>query len=89
MRPGPLPPPGWATLLVDTHHETLVNKLCALLGSLKIMDLVGVAPVLEASGDLTRALRDAPRKDAGFSAPTLARALSGPTMADLSGAGRR
>lgn len=59
-------------ILVDTPHEILVNKLCALLGRQAIRDLVDVQALLEAGGDLERAVRDAPRKDGGFSPPTLA-----------------
>lgn len=63
-------------LLVDSPHEILVNKLCALLGRTAIRDLVDVAALLGAGGDLDRALRDAPKKDSGFSPPTLAWVLS-------------
>ena len=59
-------------LLVDAPHEILVAKLTALLGRSELRDLEDVAALLEAGGDLARALADAPRKDAGFSPPTLA-----------------
>lgn len=60
------------TISVDTLHEILVNKLCALLGRAEIRDLQDVKAILEAGGELDRALRDAPEKDAGFSGPVLA-----------------
>ncbi len=53
-------------------HDLLVDKLCALLGRAEVRDLVDVRALLGAGGDLDRALRDAPRRDAGFSALTLA-----------------
>lgn len=59
-------------LLVDTRHEILVNKLTALLSRWAVRDLVDVRALLDAGGDLSRALSDAPRKDGGFSAQTLA-----------------
>ena len=63
---------GGATIRVASMHEILVNKLCALLGRSEVRDLVDVKALLEAGGDLARALRDAPREDAGFSPLTLA-----------------
>jgi hypothetical protein len=74
---GPIEPPLRAEVLgasvaVDTAHEILVNKLAALLSRSELRDLVDVKALLEAGGDLERALRDAPRKDAGFSPLTLA-----------------
>ncbi|OGQ09695.1 MAG: hypothetical protein A2138_09555 [Deltaproteobacteria bacterium RBG_16_71_12] len=63
------PRPG---VLVDTPHELLVQKLCALLSRSEVRDLVDVAALLEAGGDLRRALADAARRDGGFSPPTLA-----------------
>ncbi len=63
---------GRAKIRVDTPHEILVNKLCALLGRAELRDLVDVRALLEARGDLKRALRDAPRKDGGFSPLVLA-----------------
>ncbi len=57
---------------VDTLHEILVNKLCAVLGRAAIRDLVDIGALLDAGGDFDRALRDAPLKDSGFSPPTLA-----------------
>ncbi|HEY7213272.1 MAG TPA: nucleotidyl transferase AbiEii/AbiGii toxin family protein [Thermoanaerobaculia bacterium] len=60
------------SISVDTPHEILVNKLCALLGRAEIRDLIDVRSLLQAGADLKRALQDAPRKDAGFSPLTLA-----------------
>jgi hypothetical protein len=86
----PLDPPeprghGGATLLVDSAHEILVNKLCALLRRAELRDLVDVGALLERGGDLERAVSDAPRKDGGFSALTLAWVLEN---LDLEGTGR-
>jgi hypothetical protein len=63
---------GDASILVDTPHEILVNKLCALLSRAELRDLVDLRALLERGGDLDRALRDAPRKDGGFSVLMLA-----------------
>jgi hypothetical protein len=60
------------SISVDTPHEILVNKLCALLGRAEIRDLIDVRSLLQAGADLKQALQDAPRKDAGFSPLTLA-----------------
>lgn len=57
---------------IDTMHEILINKLCALLGRSELRDLVDVSAILEAGGDLERAVSEAPRKDGGFSALALA-----------------
>jgi len=57
---------------VDTPHEILVNKLCALLSRSELRDLEDVRVLLDAGGNLGRALSDAPRKDRGFSTLTLA-----------------
>lgn len=57
---------------IDTPHEILVNKLCALLGRSELRDLQDVKALMESGQDLVRALSDAPRKDAGFSPLTLA-----------------
>jgi hypothetical protein len=61
-----------ARIAIDTPHEILVNKLAALLSRAELRDLVDVKALLDAGGDLERALLDAPRKDAGFSRLTLA-----------------
>jgi len=63
---------GDTEVLVDTPHEILVNKLCALLGRAELRDLQDVGALLERGGNLERAVADAPRKDGGFSALTLA-----------------
>lgn len=62
-------PPG---LKVDTKHEILVNKLCALLSRSETRDLEDIRALVSAGGDLVRALADAPTKDGGFSPMTLA-----------------
>jgi hypothetical protein len=76
-RVAPVEPParlalGSVSIDVDSRHEILVNKLCALLGRLELRDLVDLRALLAAGGELPRALQDAPRKDRGFSPPTLA-----------------
>lgn len=58
--------------LVDPPHEILVNKLCTLLSRSEPRDLFDVRALLEAGGELERALGDATRKEAGMSGPTLA-----------------
>jgi len=73
----PVEPPephlhGDVEVFVDSPHEILVNKLCALLGRAELRDLEDVGALLEKGGDLERAVADAPRKDGGFSALTLA-----------------
>jgi hypothetical protein len=59
-------------IFVDSRHEILVNKLTALLGRAAIRDLVDVGALVEAGGDLDRAITEAGTKDGGFSPPTLA-----------------
>ena len=66
-----------ATFLVDTPHQILVNKLCAILGRSELRDLEDIKALLESGGDLERALQDCPRQDAGFSPMTLAWTLQG------------
>jgi hypothetical protein len=61
-----------APIHVDTPHEILVNKLCALLGRAELRDLIDLRDLLAQGGNLEQALRDAPRKDGGFSPLTLA-----------------
>lgn len=68
---------GEMAIEVDTPHEILVNKLCALLGRSELRDLEDVRVLLENGGDLERALADAPRKDGGFSPLVLAWVLRG------------
>jgi hypothetical protein len=79
---GPIEPPTRAeidgvAIAVDTRHEILASKLAALLERSEIRDLVDVKALLDAGGDLEAALRDAPKKDAGFSPLTLAWVLKG------------
>jgi hypothetical protein len=76
---------GRVEILVDTPHEILVNKLCALVQRSELRDLVDVRGLLGAGGDLERALRDAPRKDGGFSPLVLSWQLEG---LDLGAMGR-
>ncbi len=64
-------------ILVDTPHELLVNKLTTLLSRSEPRDLLDVKALLDAGGDLRRALTDAARKDGGLSALTLAWVLDG------------
>lgn len=65
--------PGFQRLAVARAvHELLVSKLCALLSRSELRDLHDVLVLLEAGGDLPRALREAPQKDGGFSPVTLA-----------------
>jgi hypothetical protein len=63
---------GSRTIAVDSAHEILVSKLCALLSRAELRDLVDIRVLLAAGGDLARAVAEAPRKDAGFSPPTVA-----------------
>lgn len=70
-------------ILVDTPHEVLVNKLCALMHRSELRDLVDIEALLAHGGDLDRALSDAPSKDGGFSALTLGWVLSGWNVAEI------
>jgi hypothetical protein len=63
---------GDATILVETPHQLLVNKLCALLIRSELRDLIDVRALVEAGVDLARALADCPGQDAGFSPLTFA-----------------
>lgn len=65
------------TILVETPHQLLVNKLCALLSRSELRDLVDVEALLGAGADLERALADCPRQDAGFSPLTFAWIMRG------------
>jgi len=65
------------SILVDTPHEILVNKMCALLQRSELRDLQDVQELLSRGGDLARALGDCPIKDGGFSPLTLAWVLRG------------
>jgi hypothetical protein len=66
-----------AAIAVDSRHEILASKLATLLERSEPRDLVDVKALLDAGEDLQAALRDAPRKDAGFSPLTLAWVLKG------------
>ncbi|MDE3046336.1 MAG: nucleotidyl transferase AbiEii/AbiGii toxin family protein [Verrucomicrobiota bacterium] len=70
------PPRAWVcegtTIQVDSIHELLVTKLCALLGRSEIRDLIDLEVLLSSGGDLPKALHDAAKKDTGFSPLTLA-----------------
>jgi len=57
---------------VDSKHEILASKLATLLERSEARDLVDVKALLDSGGDLQAGLRDAPKKDAGFSPLTLA-----------------
>jgi hypothetical protein len=57
---------------VDSKHEILASKLATLLERSEARDLVDLKALLDAGGDLQAGLRDAPKKDAGFSPLTLA-----------------
>lgn len=63
---------GNATILVETPHQLLVNKLCALLSRSELRDLIDIRVLIESGLDLTRALVDCPGQDAGFSPLTFA-----------------
>lgn len=65
------------TLRLDSPHEILVNKLGALLQRSELRDLLDVEALLDSGLDLERALRDAPRKDGGFSPLSLIWILRG------------
>jgi hypothetical protein len=68
---------GGTSILVETPHQLLVNKLCALLSRSELRDLVDVRELLQRSGDLQRALEDCPRQDAGFSPLTFSWSVRG------------
>ncbi len=70
-------------IAIDSRHEILVNKLCALLGRAEIRDLVDLRELLEHGEDLERGLKDAPSRDGGFSAMMLAWVLKGLPVAAL------
>jgi len=72
-----------AVIAVDTKHEILVAKLTALLGRTELRDLIDIQALLAAGGNLSAAVRDAPKKDGGFSAMTLAWVLHGYDVAPL------
>jgi hypothetical protein len=68
---------GAVSVIIDTPHEILVNKLNALLSRSELRDLEDVRALLAAGGDLERALTDASKKDGGFSPLTLSWVLNG------------
>jgi hypothetical protein len=74
---------GDQAVLIDSAHEILVNKLGTLLQRRELRDLVDVRALLEHGGDLATALRDAPRKDGGFSPLMVAWILESFPVADL------
>ncbi len=63
---------GGARIWVDTPHQILVNKLCALLSRSELRDLEDVRALVGTGLDLQRALADAPAQDGGFSPLTFA-----------------
>jgi hypothetical protein len=78
----PIAPPERAVIegtaiAVDSRHEILAGKLAALLERSEPRDLVDVKALVDAGEDLLAALRDASRKDSGFSPLTLAWVLKG------------
>lgn len=64
-------------ICVDSKHEILASKLATLLERSEVRDLADVKALLNAGGSLQAGLRDAPKKDAGFSPLTLAWVLKG------------
>ena len=60
------------TILVEAPHQLLVNKLCALLSRSELRDPIDIRALMESGVDLSRALRDCPGQDAGFSPMTFA-----------------
>jgi hypothetical protein len=59
-------------LRIDTTREIAANKICAILGRAQIKDLVDLKFLLASGIDLSAALADAARKDAGVDPATLA-----------------
>jgi hypothetical protein len=57
---------------VDTRRELLAAKLATLIERSELRDLIDLKALLDAGEDLAAGLRDAPLKDGGFSALTLA-----------------
>ncbi len=74
---------GDSTILVETPHQLLVNKLNALLSRSELRDLVDVRALLAVGGDLGRALGDCPGQDAGFSPLTFSWATRGLPISTL------
>jgi len=65
------------TIMVETPHQLLVNKLCALLSRSELRDLIDIRALVESGADLSRALHDCPGQDAGFSPMTFAWGANG------------
>ena len=63
---------GGARIWIDSPHQILVNKLCALLSRSELRDLEDVRALVGTGLDLQRALADAPAQDGGFSPLTFA-----------------
>jgi hypothetical protein len=57
---------------LDTAREIAANKVCTILGRAQIKDLVDLKFLLASGIDLSAALADAARKDAGVDPATLA-----------------
>jgi Nucleotidyl transferase AbiEii toxin, Type IV TA system len=74
---------GGVSILVETPHQLLVNKLCALLSRSELRDLVDVRALLGFGAELERAIRDCPNQDAGFSPLTFSWAVKGLPLARL------
>lgn len=72
--------------LVETPHQLLVNKLCALLSRSEVRDLVDVQVLVATGGDLPRALHDCPDQDAGFSPLSFGWCVRGLDLAKLGAA---
>lgn len=77
---------GSVNIQVDSPHEVLVNKLYTLLSRQEIRDLQDVRHLVDAGGDLWRAVAHADRKDSGFSPQMLAWLLRGFPVRALAGA---
>ncbi len=75
--PPRLTPLGDTAILVDTPHQLLVNKLCALLSRSELRDLVDVRELLAHGEDLRRGLEQCPLQDAGFSPLTFGWSMRG------------
>ena len=74
-----------------SQHEILVNKLGALLHRAELRDLIDIEALLARGGDFEPAMRDAGRKDGGFSPVTLGWMLKSfplERQAELSGCSR-
>ena len=45
------------TIMVETPHQLLVNKLCALLSRSELRDLIDIRALVDSGADLSRAIR--------------------------------